>query len=93
MKRGIRGRGNRIDAPGNPAVKIIFIREAANSQRGIVSSLDGEGLALLKAGAVVFMQNRDMTFQSFDGASVVIIVQPEAAPAVRFHRDGRSLPP
>ena len=87
MQRGVGGSGDAVHAAGDPAVEIVFLRHTADAQRGIVTGLQRKGLALFEPRSLVLVKNGDMALHGFDRAAVIVIVQPETASAVGFHRE------
>src|SRR6266571_5335692 len=82
LHRCRRRRGNRINAPGNPAVKFIQRGKAADAHGGFVTRLHGKRLAFFEERGLVFVQNGEMAAHVFDGAAIVIIVEAEGRAAV-----------
>ena len=85
MKSGVGGGADAVNAAGDPTVEIVFVSNAANAQGSILAGLDRKRLALFETPDVVLMQNGYVALQGFDGAAVVVIVQPETAAAIGLH--------
>src|SRR5690348_14557564 len=49
------GSGNRVDLSGNPVVKFVLFRKAAEAHGGLVASLHGERLAFFEARGFVLV--------------------------------------
>ena len=85
MKRRCCGAGDAVDAAGDPAIKVIFIRKAGHAQGRIIACLYRKGLALFEPRGLFIVQNGNTALISLDSAAVVVIVKAESAPAVGFH--------
>ncbi len=87
MQRRARGRGDAVDVAGDPAIEVVFIRKAADAQRRIVACFHRKGLALFEPRDVLIVQNGNAALIGLDSAAVVVVIKPERAPAVGFHRE------
>src|SRR5580692_7575246 len=85
LKRGAGRRGYCVNLAGNPAVEIIFLRDTANVCGGIVPGFHRKRLALFEPRGLILVPDGIMAFDGFHRAAVIVIVQPETAPAVGFH--------
>jgi len=77
--------GDAVDAAGDPAIKVVFIRKAGDVHGRIVACFHRKGLALFEPRGVLIVQNGNAAFIGFDSAAVVVIIKAESASAFGFH--------
>ena len=87
MHRGRSGRGNRVNLAGNPAIKFIWLRKAANVYRSFLTRFHGKRLPFFEARGLVLMQNTDLPSDLFDRAGIVKIIQTEGRAAACFNSE------
>ena len=77
LQRGVGGGYYAVCAAGNPAIEVIAVGSAADNDRGIVTGMHGERLAIVQNFGVVLANHRDAASGDGNRASVVEIVHAE----------------
>jgi len=81
----------RLDAAGNPLVKVVGACGTLYRDRERVRRLHRQRLSLAERRRLVFAENGDMTLQHLNVAAIVIVIHAKIALAGRFHAEVAAL--